>query len=328
MLNQGLGGGGYGTATAQKIKAVYYPGCTLHEKAKELDLSTRAIATTLGIELVELPGWTCCGAAYPLSSDNVIGMVASARMLANTRRYADKITTMCSFCYNVLKRVNNAIATNPEKRKKLNSYLDLGTSRADSGRGSEYSPEPREYTGEVKVLHFMELLKEYGFERVKSYVRNPLEIKIAAYYGCQVLRPEKELHFDSADNPQIFEELMKAIGATPVDFPFKTECCGSYRIMNSPETAYKCVYGILKNAQDNGADAVAVTCPLCYFNMETEQGKTTEQYADLKPIPVFYFTELLCLALDIPCDLSRHQVSASGIIDNLKAHKKTAEVRT
>jgi heterodisulfide reductase subunit B len=283
------------------LKAVYYPGCTLHEKARELDEGARKAAAALGIELFDLSAWTCCGAAYPLSSDNVIGMVSAGRILSNARMHADKITTMCSFCYNVLKRVNNAILTNPEKRDKLNAFLD----NKDTPGGI--------YRGEVKVLHYLEMLQEYGFDNIRKKTKNPLNMKVAAYYGCQLLRPEKEMHFDSADNPSIFEKFVKSVGGIPVDFPFKTECCGSSHILKEPVIADRCSYGILSSAIKNGAEALAVTCPLCYYNLETEQQKISSRHSDIKPIPVFYFTELLCIALGLECDMTRHSIDVAEL---------------
>jgi heterodisulfide reductase subunit B len=287
----------------EKMKVVYYPGCTLHEKASELDLCARNVAKELGIELVDLPSWTCCGAAFPLSKDNVMGMVAAARILSNARKYSDKITTLCSFCYNVLKRVNYAIQTDEEKRTKINEFLELAG-----------TPEGI-YKGEVKVIHYIEMLQEYGFDNIRKKVKNPLKLSVAPYYGCQLLRPEKELHFDSADRPKIFEKLIEATGAKVIDFPYKTECCGSYHILRSPDAAHKCTYSILNNAANNGADAVATTCPLCYFNMETEQGKVQGAFSGMKPLPVFYFTELLSIALGINCNLTRHTVDIGDIIN-------------
>jgi len=283
------------------MKAVYYPGCTLHEKAKELDDGARKAAQALGIELVELPEWTCCGAAFPLSKDNVIGMVSAARILSNARKYGDRITTLCSFCYNVLQRVNTAIKEDPEKKAKLNAYLEDN------------------YGGEVKVVHYIEMLAEYGFENIRKKIKKPLKLKLAPYYGCQLLRPEKELHFDIADRPTILEKFIESIGCTPVDFPYKTECCGSYHILKAPESAYRCSYKIINNAASNGAEALVVTCPLCYFNIETEQGKIAAAYSDLKPIPVFYITEVLAMALGIEVDMTRHSVDVSEIV------KKCAE---
>jgi heterodisulfide reductase subunit B len=292
------------------MKAVYYPGCTLHEKARELSDGAVAACKALGIELVELPSWTCCGAAYPLASDNIIGMVGAARILSNARKQSDKITTLCSFCYNVLKRVNNTIQSDDEKRKKINAYLDL----ADTPEGI--------YKGEVKVLHMIELLQEYGFENVRKKVIKPFNMKIAPYYGCQLLRPEKELHFDIADNPGIFDRLLESMGAKPVDFPYKTECCGSYHILREPALAYRCSHNIIDSAAKNGADAIATTCPLCYFNIETEQQKVLAAFPGLSPMPVFYFTELLCKALDVKCEGARHAVDVSEF------HSRCAGVKT
>lgn len=289
------------------MKVVYYPGCTLHEKARELDEGARMAAQALGIEISDLPEWTCCGAAYPLSSDNVIGMVSAGRILSNAGKISGIITTMCSFCYNVLKRVNNTIQADEEKRGKINRFIEDPLKQVKG-----------DYKGEVRVLHYLEMLQEYGWDNIAKKVKKPLGTKIAPYYGCQLLRPEKELHFDAADNPTIFEKFIKSVGATPVDFGYKTECCGSYHVLQSPDIAYRCSHSILSSAISNGAQAIAVTCPLCYYNLETEQQKIQAQHSSLQPIPVFYFTELLCMALDLKCDTSRHSVDINEFV--LKCH--------
>jgi len=285
------------------MKAVYYPGCTLYEKEKEFDRGAKKIASALGLDFMELPDWTCCGAAYPLATDNIIAMISAARILSNARKYGDHLTTLCSFCYNVLKRVNNTILLDKEKRMKINTFLDL----SDTNEGV--------YNGEMKVVHYIELLKEFGFDKISKMIKKPLGLKIAPYYGCQLLRPEKELHIDIADNPSIFENLIKSIGGTVINSPYKTECCGSYHILKQPDVAYRCSYNILNDAILKNADAIAVTCPLCYFNLEREQSKILIHYTNLKNMPVFYFTELICLALDIKSDYSRHSVNITNLID-------------
>lgn len=274
------------------MKISYYPGCTLSTKAKSLDKSARATASVLGIELVELPNWTCCGAAFPLVDDNIIGMVAATRILANAKKESGKLTTLCAFCYNVLKRTNNVIATDREKRKRLNMFLE------------------EEYDGSTKVLHFIEILRdEIGFENLGKKVKKKLNMKVAPYYGCLLLRPYEEIKLDDPEAPSILENFLGSIGCEVVDFPYKTECCGSYLAISSQDAAVDCSYSILNSAVRNGAEAMAVSCPLCYFNLDERQKDMFEKYKNFRGVPIFYFTQLLALAMELDVSFEQHSVS-------------------
>jgi len=273
---------------ADKLKVIYYPGCTLYTKAEHLNESAKLTAKVLDIDLVELPDWTCCGAAFPLVTDNVIGMVSAGRILANTNKMNDGqggiLTTLCAFCYNVLHRTNKVIREDERKRKKINLLIE------------------EEYEGNVKVKHLLEVLRdEYGFDKIKDKVKHPLTgMKIAPYYGCQLLRPRAEMEFDDPENPKVIEDFIESIGAEVVDYPFKNECCGSYQIINTDEdVAVECSYNILDSAERSEAEAIALSCPLCYYNLDFKQKEIQEKYSGFTPIPVFYFTELLGLALEI-----------------------------
>lgn len=279
--------GGKHLAEDKPLKVMYYPGCTLYTKAEHLNESAKLSAKVLGIELVELPEWTCCGAAFPLVTDNVIGMLASGRILANTNnQYGGEggiLTTLCAFCYNVLHRTNKVIQEDERKRQKINLLIE------------------EEYEGNVQVKHFLEVLRDdYGFDKIKSKVTHPLKgLKVAPYYGCQLLRPRSEMEFDDPENPRVIEDFIGAIGAEFVDYPFKNECCGSYQIISTEEIAIECSYNILDSAVKSKAEAIALSCPLCYYNLDFKQKQIQEQYKGFKTIPVFYFTELLGLALEI-----------------------------
>jgi len=276
------------------MKISYYPGCTLSTKAKSLDKSARAVASAIGIELVELPNWTCCGAAFPLVDDNLIGMAAAARILANAKKEGGKLTTLCAFCYNVLKRTNNVIATDKEKRKRLNMFLE------------------EDYDGSTKVLHFIEVLRdEVGFETLSKKIKKKVNIKVAPYYGCLLLRPYEEIKLDDPEAPSILENFLESIGCEVVDFPYKVECCGSYLAISSQDAAVDCSYSILNSAIRNGAEAIAVSCPLCYFNLDERQKEMFDRYKGFRGVPIFYFTQLLALAmeLDVGVDPNQHFVS-------------------
>lgn len=254
----------------------YYPGCTLKTKAKALDIYGRKSAEKLGITLEELPEWQCCGGVYPLASDEVATKLSSVRALLSAREKEQTLLTMCSACHHVIKRVNYDMQNKPEFASKVNSYLKLD----------------EKYFGETRVVHYLEMLRDdYGFDKLKEQVTNPLKgRKIAAYYGCLLLRPGKEMAFDNPENPTIIEDFIRAIGADPVEYPFRNECCGGYMTMTDKSLASKMATMVVDSARLKGADCMITACPLCLYNLK--QGSEEK-------LPVYYFTELLAQALGL-----------------------------
>ena len=240
----------------------YYPGCTLKTKAKDLDRYARASAAALGIELLELPDWQCCGGVYPMAKDEIATKLSSVRALAAARDAGQDLVTMCAACHNVLKQVNHDMATDENIVTKAANYMKLD--------------EP--YRGETKVIHFLELL------------RDGVGVKIAPYYGCLLLRPGKVMAFDDPENPVIMESFIKALGAEPVAYAMRNECCGGYATMENRAIAEKRATAVMDNAAANGAQMMITACPLCLYNLtKNAQGG----------VPVKYFTEVLAEALGV-----------------------------
>lgn len=258
------------------MKYSYYPGCTLKTKAKELNDYAIASAKALGIELEEVENWQCCGGVYTAADDEIATKLSSVRALAQARDKGQDLITLCSACYNVIKRVNNDIKTKEEFCAKVNNYM---------------APD-MEYHGEAKIVHFLEMIRdEIGFDNLKKMVVNPLKgRKIGAYYGCLLLRPGDVMQFDDPENPQIMEDFIKALGATPVIFAQRNECCGGYQTLNDKALAEKRSEKVVASALYKGADCLITACPLCRYNLVANS--TSE-------IPVYYFTELLAEALGV-----------------------------
>ncbi len=262
---------------------LYFPGCTLYTKAKNFDQTARDCSLLLGFELKELANWTCCGATFPLATDNIMALLPPSRILAKAREQGTTLTTLCAICFNVIKRTNRLIQNDGEKREKINNFIEMN------------------YQGDLRILHYLEILKqEIGFAQIKERVKKPLNgLKAAAYYGCMMLRPFDEMGFDDKERPTLFEEFLEAMGAEPVDFPYKIECCGSFQSIGSPEVATECAYKILISAVKNGAEVVVSTCPMCTFNIDHKQSDIKEKYLAFKPIPILYFTQLLGMAMGL-----------------------------
>ncbi len=254
----------------------YFPGCTLRTKAKDLDLWTRRSAEALGVTLEELPDWQCCGAVYPQAKDEIATKLSSVRALAQARDLGHDLVTVCSACHHVIKRVNRDMAEDEDIALRANNYLSLETP----------------YHGETRVLHFLELLRdEVGFEELARRVVNPLTgRKIGAYYGCLLLRPSRELEFDNPENPRIIEDFLRAIGAEPVLYANRNECCGGYVTLEDRSIAVKRASAVTASAIAQGAECLVTACPLCMYNL---QRNAADQ------LPVHYFTELLAEALGV-----------------------------
>ena len=264
----------------------YYPGCTLKTKAKNLEDSAQASMAALGVNLIELTRWNCCGGVYSLAEDDLVHHLAPVRNLIRVKEEGrGKVVTLCSFCYNTLKRADLLMKNDAEKRGTLNSFMD----------------EEMNYDGEVQVVHLLELLRDdVGWEEISGKVKVPLRgPKLAPYYGCTLLRP-KEVAIDHMERPSILGHLLEALGAEVVDFPFATECCGSFQIVCSPEYALECAWSILSTALRRGAEAMVLSCPLCDFNLGAKQRELMQKYSDFKGMPIFYFTQLLAISLGLP----------------------------
>jgi len=286
------------------MKISYYPGCTLKNNAKNFEDSTLCSLKQLNLEVEELPRWNCCGTVFSLATDDLIHHVAPIRNLIRVKESnTDKVMTLCAMCYNTLKRANERVKSDPESLEKINNFMYR---------------EEIEYEGDVEVFHLLELLKdEIKFETIAEKVVKPLKnLKVASYYGCLLVRP-KEIGFDDVENPTILENLMSVLGASPVDFPYKTECCAAYQTVDKPEIVAERTFHILSSAQSQGAELIAVSCPLCAFNLDHRQKETVQKYPEFKNIPVIYFTQVMAIALGCPEETLRfdlHYVDPKPIL--------------
>ena len=273
-------GGGMGAARQKNLwkddtmTYSYFPGCTLRNKAKDLDDYARASAEALGFRLEELETWQCCGGVYPLGSDEIASKLPSVRALDAAKQKGQDLVAVCSACYHVLKRVNDDMANVEDIQTRANNYMALETP----------------YKGETRVLHFLEVLRdEIGFDELKKKVVNPLTgRKIGAYYGCLLLRPSDVMTFDDPEDPTILEDFIRALGATPVIYPYRNECCGGYISIKEKDLATSMCDKITQSAAGFEADCLVTACPLCKYNLN-KSGK----------LPVVYFTELLAEALGL-----------------------------
>ena len=259
------------------MKVSYFPGCTLKNKAKDLDLYAYKSAEALGVTLEEIENWQCCGGVFTMANNEVATKLSSVRALKEASSKEQPLVTVCSACHNVIKQTNHAMQNDKAFADKVNRYMQEDA-----------------YNGEAEVYHYLEMLRDLvGFDTLKEKVVNALSgKKIAAYYGCLLLRPSGVMKMDDPENPSIMEDFIKALGAEPVVYAMRNECCGGYVSVESPELAKKKSNAVVENAKAAGAEMIITACPLCKYNL-------VKNGAD---IPVVYFTELLADALGVKED--------------------------
>ena len=277
------------------IDLSYYPGCTLKTKARNFEDSAIAAMAILGVNLVELPRWNCCGTVYSLAEDDLVHHLASVRTLIRAQEQGrGKVVTLCSFCYNTLQRVNLLIRGNAETRYTLNSFMD----------------EEPDYEGQVEVVHLLQVLRDdVGWEAIAEKVKIPLQnLKVAPYYGCTLLRP-RGAAIDQVERPTVLQELLQTVGAVVVDFTLATECCGSFQIVSNPDFVTELTHTILSQAQRQGAEALVVSCPLCSYNLGQRQTELIQKYPDFQGMPIVFFTQLVALALGVDPEVCRFDLN-------------------
>jgi heterodisulfide reductase subunit B len=267
-------------------KIAYYPGCTAKSYAKYMDSTAREVMKKFGIELVELSRWNCCGTFYGLADDNLYSQLAPIRNMIRTKEDGfNEIVTVCSMCYNTIKRANMLFQNDEEKAERLNAFMY----------------EEENYEGDVVVYQLLELIREkIGLKEIKKAIVNPLRgLKIAPYYGCTLLRPSEVSIDENPEKPSILSDLIFALGGEAVESPFMTECCGSYLTVKDKHLVADRTNKIVGNITKNNADIIMVSCPLCLFNLDRRQKEARELNPSLPVIPIVYFTQLMALALGI-----------------------------
>jgi len=263
---------------------VYFPGCSLKVSAKHYEESILPVFREVGLPLAELEDWNCCGATAYSSVDDTMASAICGRNLSLAEKTGKDIIAPCAGCYLTLKKSNKFLTGGlPKAEKILNDLRTAGC----------------EYQGNVKVKHPLEVLtKEIGLEKIRERVTRKLSgIKVACYYGCQLVRPYTE--FDDPDYPMSLDHLMETIGAQPVDFSAKTRCCGGSLTSTIENVGLRLNYILLREAKKKGADLIVTICPLCQFNLEVLQDKIVRTYKQDVKMPILYFSQLMGLAFGL-----------------------------
>lgn len=266
------------------MKLAYYPGCSLHSTAIEYDISTRKVCEALGVELVEVKDWICCGSSPAHQRDELMSVALPAKNLALVRQTGDlkEVCAPCASCYSRLKFAQERMKDD-DIRKNIETIIDS------------------EYPEDIKVLHMLDVIVEkVGADTVKEKVVRSLDgLKVVCYYGCLMTRPPSITGKQQFENPTQMESVMEALGAEAVDWNMKTFCCGAAFALTQTEVVLELTRKILADAEAVGADVISVGCPLCHANLDGRQVQINSKFNTNFHIPIFYFTELMGLALGI-----------------------------
>jgi heterodisulfide reductase subunit B2 len=287
------------------MKYAYYPGCSSHSTARDMHESAAAVARVLGIDLVELKGWSCCGATSAHQTDRILSdALPAANLLLAQEMGLDTVVT-CAACYSRMKTANHEVSSFPDIRAQV---------AAATGK---------EYDGSVKVRHFVEiLLEDIGIDKLrKGFKRSLNGLKVASYYGCLLVRPNNVTKFDDAENPQSLDRLVEAMGGESLDWPYKVECCGGGLSLTRTDVAVKLSAQIMDMAEAAGADCIAVACPMCQASLDLRRADIDAALGKKSGIPVLYITQLLGLCLGIPdkeLGLDRLMVGPDAVLKALQ----------
>lgn len=256
------------------MKYSYYPGCSLHGSSREYDTSTQVVCSALDIQLEELTDWICCGASSGHAVDETINLGLPTQNLKIAQATGKDLAVPCAACFHRLKAAEHSLKTDESIKTTMKEILDF------------------DYDGSIQVLNLVDLVyNRVGLQTLKEKTVQPLQgLKAACYYGCLLVRPPEITDFDHPDHPQTLDQIMNTVGATSLEWSYKTECCGGSLALTRGNLVTTLVDDIIDYAIEAGANAVVTACPLCFENLEGRQTKN---------MPIFYFTELLGLAFGL-----------------------------
>ena len=275
------------------MRVGYYPGCTLNSTAEEYNISTKKVCACLDIELAETADWTCCGTSAAHAASHIMSVALPIKnMLAYQKLGLNTLVLPCAACYSRFKIANYLY---PAHEKEIEEIF-----------GEKY-----EQGLEIKsLLNF--LTGEEILQAIKKRIKKSLtHLRVVAYYGCLLTRPPRMTGEEQYEYPTVMEELIRELGAEPLDWSYKTECCGMNFSLSSPEIVIKLCRDILQNAKDVGADVIVVACPLCHANLDTRQREIEKKYKVNIDMPILYFTQLIGLAMGMTSEelgLKKHLV--------------------
>jgi heterodisulfide reductase subunit B2 len=264
------------------MKIGFYPGCSLTGSSREYNESLLAISKAAGIELVEITDWNCCGAtaAHNLNKELSVSLPARNLALAELDEM-EELVVPCAACYNRLVMTQHELNEDEELKNMIAQKLQMPLKNG------------------IKILNVLQFLEKYFVPRLEELVKNPMEHDVACYYGCLLVRPNRVMQAERWEDPMTMDVIMQKIGAKPIDWPFKTECCGAGFSVSAPDIVGELSGKIVRSAVDRGAKALVVACPMCHSNLDMRR-PAIESYLKRKVnVPVIYITQAIALAMGL-----------------------------
>ena len=275
----------------------FYPGCSLKGSSREYAESVLAMAKSFDIDVQEISDWNCCGATAAHNLNRELSLALPARILALAEKQGlTEIVVPCAACYSRLTVTRHELLKDPVLKARIYEINNL------------------EFKGNVTILNIIQMIDKYVTPVLESRVIKPFDHKVACYYGCYLVRPHEILNFDREEDPQTMDELMLKIGATPVDWAFKTECCGAGLSVSRTSSVGRLSGKIIGDAKDRGAEAMIVACPMCHSNLDMRRDSINSYLGEEVDIPVLYITQAIGLAVGIDrkaLGLQRHFVKVT-----------------
>ncbi len=266
------------------MKYAYFPGCSLHSTAKEFDLSTRAVCKNLDIELVEIPDWICCGSTPAHTTSELLSLALPLANCTWAENNHLDVVAPCASCFSRLKIATLEVQKDADLRKKINTIIEGN------------------FEGNTKIFHLLHLFSNGNgsAEKLKEKTKRDLStLKVVAYYGCLLARPKEVAGVVDVENPQSMDRILNKAGLDVLDWSHKTECCGASLSITDKKVSLRLVHEIIQTAADAGADCIAVACPLCQSNLDLQQSELKNNHGHKYHLPIFYFTQLMGLALGL-----------------------------
>jgi heterodisulfide reductase subunit B len=288
---------GYSKKQANKeaaMKIGIYPGCSLTGSARDYNESVFALAEAFGFDFSQIPDWNCCGATAAHNLNKELSLALPARILAIAEQNEqEEIIVPCAACYSRLSVTQKELRKNPELKNRVCEILEM------------------DYKGTSRILNVIEWIDKYIIPKLEEKIVKPFDHKVACYYGCLLVRPDKVLNYDRAEDPQTMDMVMKKIGATPLDYPYKTECCGAGLSISRTDIVSKLSGKIIEDAEHRGAEAIIVACPMCHSNLDMRRHDINKYWNTEFKIPVIFVTQAIGLAIGLSAEkvgLKRHFV--------------------
>jgi heterodisulfide reductase subunit B len=284
------------------MRVGYYPGCSLEGTARQYDISAKQVCRSLGIELEEVPGWSCCGSSPALKMNRLLSTALSAHNLALMERQGvSEVVAPCPFCFRRLKSAQEEIGGDPALREEVQQIIE------------------DQINGRLTIHNLLGFLSQkVGLEAIREKVNKPLKgLKLIPYYGCYVVKPPSVTGFDHPEDPTSLDEILEAVGGEVLDWDFKVECCGAGLSLSKTEKVVELTGRLIREAAWRGADAIVVVCQLCQANLDLRQKEIGSEDNTNYKLPIIYFTQLLGLSFGYsPTDLglNHHVVDPLAVL--------------